>query len=89
VVRAADGILPAAGARVRLERATPMAGAGSFTYTPPGGTAVTRMMPGSSSADAAAQLQWIRAGYNALGYYRSKTIKPVFDEWLIPLVSRS
>jgi hypothetical protein len=47
VVRASDGAAPAAGARVRLERATPMMGAGTFVYTPPGGTAVTRPMPGT------------------------------------------
>jgi hypothetical protein len=47
VVRTAGGVVPAAGARVRLERSTPMPGAGSFVYTPAGGMPVTRMMPGS------------------------------------------
>jgi hypothetical protein len=47
VVRAADGVRFASGARVRLERTTPTAGAGTFVYTPPGGTPVTRSMPGS------------------------------------------
>jgi hypothetical protein len=47
LVRAADGVNAAAGARASLERTTSMAGAGSLVFTPPGGAPATHMMSGS------------------------------------------
>jgi hypothetical protein len=47
VIRTAGGVAPAAGARVRLERATPMAGAGTLVYTPDGAAPITRSIAGS------------------------------------------